>query len=1156
MTNENIAEGLYIPSIECAWLKKFNAEDGNYKVNEKYLDKLLNGKLDYSFELVENKDLIEEIEIKEIDGKKYTLDIVNVKYNNKYMNKINKKVVGQMTTKQLRDWSYQDGFNFNDNAMSNWKRSTGKSRVGENMFILSSIRDKCLDWGRMGLKFTGKVDIGSIRAYESLPLSSIIGEITINPENILVIADFESKFDWTMSKTYLVDKELKTETIKTEESNSIWDGEGILSEKIFQQNEIIQGHSVALLRNRYMKCAGFAGRIELFFKDYIDKANAYNELHNIESRLDYNTFTVKDMYNNDILVKNIELITTPSAIKLAKYNHVVLAEKLEYAKFAEGAWLQYWKDNCGTNFGVCKVDKASYLCEKDEDGNITNYRNTLSYQHVNTIPFTQEELNFLVAEDKAYVERLKEDLDFFLQEVNKNDNDNDDEIENEFKISSNIDVTGAFIELSKKKPEFEQTQVFKDYRRNYIAAYVNKLRSGKIHINNCDYVVACGNPIELFKATVGEFNKDNTTSTLNNNELYCSRFKEDGVDVVGFRNPHILVSNCGLQKQKYVQEIEDYMVTSPSIVYLNSINYPILSVYNGEDFDIDSNLLTTDKTIVTACKRIITDGKESTIATPIPFNDIQPSKKNELELNELNMSKVDTIIAENYIGSVINLSMEINSKMNDIRFKNPNADEKTQLEINNLFDRVSKLSSISQTEIDKSKRQFESLNVPKELEKMKTEMKLVDNDKVLEVRAELEIVKKELSDKKFEVNNARNIARKPLSKEIRVIQNVLRINALEKLTAPKITTLTNEMIELENKLQVIENANNVLRNPISKQIKTIKNELSEGNIKKLTQDEILKFQNKLEGLKFDLTLIIDKEDKVARKLITKPLGVARKILQEDAVEKLTEVQKLELTNRIVVLDHDMEIVNNSKQSEIDDFKTKVNVKSIELTNLDKRRIKPYFFKFVGDNDSKKQRKTANKKHRKELDRPIIEKFAKNNKIEISEVDKKNKELAELLKVNKDIQKEWIEQGYDRKMETPMNWLELELDTIKNSKKIGTVQVIQLVTKSKHKANSEKVNSVMDNIKELDNKITGYKADVELNSKDKFNKIKFAKEETVKFIKKVDLKRGDMFGVMQQGLNSVKKEKKKIKVNVKSGIESITLEILFKTFGTKLLDMFL
>jgi len=913
----NITEGIYIPNIEACWLYGGNKETGSYEVKEEFLGKLLNGKLDYSFELVKNIELLEEIEIKEFEGQSYTLDVINVKYTRKYT-----KNDEEMTTKELKDWTYIDGFKFNDRWMTNWKRSGGKAREGEDLFLISDndVAKKAIAWARMDLKFEGAVSIAGVRAYESLPLSSIIGEISINPKNILVIDDHKSEFYWDMSKTWLEDGELHTETKKTWESNSIWDGEGLLSNKIFEANELIKGHGVALLRNRFMKCAGFCCYIEKYYRNYC-KSNG----------LDYDTYTIADMYGNMIKVKDIELITTPSAIKLFKYNKEVL--KVEGYE-GDGAWLQYWKNNCGETFGVCKTDKPSHFKEG---------MNTLSYQMVNTIPFTKDELTALVAPEIKHITRLKNDLNFFMQEVNQDietdldegeneaeDEDNDNDVE----IGSNIDVTGAFVELVKKNPEFQKTQVFKDYRRNFINAYITKVRQGKIKIKS-DYCVACGNPIEMLKATIGEFDG---TSELKDNELYCSRF--DGAesdDVVGFRNPHINVGNIGQQVNHKIDDLVNYMECTPNIVFLNSIDYPILSTYQGEDFDIDSNLLTNDETIVKACKRIDRN------ATPIPFNAIEPPTKgeNNLALTGKNMSDIDMIIAQNYIGSVINLSQEINSKLNDLKY---NKLATTEI-LDDLYMRTSKLSSISQCEIDKAKKQFETLDVPQELTKMK------------------------------------------------------------------------------------------------------------------------------EGL------------------------------------KLTE---------------------------------------------DGRRIKPYFFKYIGDNASKKQRNDTNKKHRRELDLPIIEAFCADKGIDVKEVDKKNKKLVKLLKVNDNKQKAWELDGYDKKMDTPMNWVQLEMDTVKNCIGVGKIQVIELVKKSKHKADVEIVEGVVGKITELDTKVKGYKLNVDLQSKDKMEKIRYAKKELSKDIRNMKLTKANLFGVMQMCLNGVKKNKE---VGKKSGVESIALEILFKAYGTGLLDMF-
>ncbi|SHH36580.1 hypothetical protein [Clostridium grantii] len=915
-----IVEGIYIPSIECCWLYKaaMENEDNNYVVEEKYLDKILNGKIDWSFELVKNPYLQDNIDVKYIDGKAYTLDIINVKYNKKY---INKKEEIAVNTLDLRIWSYNNGFKFNNNLMKNWKRGSGKARVGDNLFMLNTIVDKSLVWARMDLDFTGEVDIASVRAYESLTLSSLIGTIKFDPKNILVIDDYESKFNWKMSKTWLEGEQLHTENVMMEESNSIWDGEGLLSKKIFEDNEIIKGKGVALLRNRYMKCAGFSCDLEAYYIDYCNSIGA-----------DYETFTVTDMFGKEIFVKDIELITTPSAIKIAKFQEEVTRK----GYVGEGAWLTYWKERCGTTFGVCKTEHQSHFVSDDGIP-----KNRLSYQMVNTIPFTKSELSQLVAPEIAYVNKLKNDLDFFLAEVNSIDNsfiDDDEEITK----GNQIDVTSAFVAMSHKNSDFQHTQVFKDYRRNFINSYVNKIRTGKILIDSADYCVACGNPVELLNATVGKFDG---ISELKGNQLYCSRFN-NGEDVVGFRNPHVNEGNIGIQVNKYIDDIHTYMNDTENIVFLNSIDYPILSTYQGEDFDIDSNLLTNNTIIVEACKNI---GKDKTL---IPKNCIKGENVRR-ELNALNMCIVDKAIAQNYIGQVINLSQEINSKFNHLRYNKLEA----QAELDELYKQSSRLSSISCCEIDKAKKQFAKLKIIKELE----------------------IIKK-----------------------------------------------------------------------------------------------------------------------------------------------------------------DMEFISAE----------------------DKRRIKPNFFRYIGDNSADKQRQITNKKHRRDLDAPIIKQYCADNNVNLEEIKKDKEaykklldksELLELLKVNDSIQKDWIEAQYT-KMDTPMDWLQEELDKIADKKgRNATVHVAKLLKENKNKVNHEKVDNVVRKINSLDFMNKAVMGNSELSRKEKHDKVTSNKYNAAKYIKDQKLTKADIVAVMKKCLNTVKHKSNRI--DKKSGIESISLEVLFITFGDSLLQLF-
>ncbi|EPY6472010.1 hypothetical protein ACWO4B_002681 [Clostridium sporogenes] len=919
-----ITEGIYIPTIEACWIYKEMIEEGNYKVQEKYLDNLLRGKIDFSLELVENKILIDNIGIEKINGKYYTLDIVNVKFNKKYKSKKDNK-----NTEELRKWTYQKRFKFNNKDMVNWKRASGKAREGENLFIIKNIKDKCLDWARMGLTFQDDVDIASIRAYESLPLSSVIGSIEINPKNILVIDDFESIFPWEMSKTYLENKELKTKTEIVEECNSIWDGQGLMDSSVFNENELIKGKGMALLRNRLTKSCVFNTNIQQFLRD------------NCPEDVKFEKWELKDIFNNPILAKDIKLITTPNSLKIKKlYN---MSEQAKTEKYKN--WLDYYMKHCNKIWGVCKSEKPSHLCLKNEEGEVIKHRNKLTYQFINTIPFAKDEIKELVEENITYIEKLKTDLDFFLQEIKiekldieENINDEDAEI----KVGKNLDVIGAFLQLLQKNKEFANTQVFKDYRRNFINAKIKELRQGKIVIDNTDYCTICSNPIEMLMATVGEFNGE--PIALKNNEVYSTMF--DTEPVVGLRNPHICSGNIANLINKKHNMLSKYMNCTDNIVIINSIKYPILTILQGCDMDSDTMLLTNNKIVVNACTRLDWDN------TPIPTNCVENTGKNNCEMTGENMAEIDKIISQNFIGIDINISQELNSSYNHKKYNNNLYGE----EAKKIYKEISKCSSISCVEIDKAKKQFEDLNVYSELEKIKS------------------------------------------------------------------------------------------------------------------------------AVDFEYT--------------------------EDG-----------------------------------------------------RRIKPYFFKYIGDTKTLKKRKKVNKQHKEKIDNLLLEQYAEKKGIDVKDINKKDKKIKELLKQNDEIQQEWEEEIY-KKLDTPMNWLQEEIDKIKNNKKVGTVQIMQLVKEGNKKGNTEVQNKIIKIIKELDDKIKSYRLDTELSYVDKLRNIKFVKKQSINKIGNTKVTQADLYHVLKETTNKIRLTKNKktckkyYKVVKKNDLESITLEILFMSYGEGLLNMFL
>lgn len=913
LTKANLTEGIYIPSIEAKWLYKENKETGNYTVEARYLDKLLSGKIDYSFELVANNFLTENINVHEYQGKLFTLDIINVRYSGIYK-ELNEegKETDRKSTKQLRDWAYTEGFVFHNNRFSNWKRSSGKARVGECLFIREDMANECIDWSRMDLAFTGEVDIASVRAYESLPLSSIIGTVEIDPQSILVIDDHDSSFDWMMSETKLVGAKLETNLGKTTERNSIWDGQGLMDESVFTEHELIDGKGFALLRNRYFKCAAFNTNIELFFRDHCEAND-----------LDYDTFSVKDIFGREMLAKDIKLITTPNSIKINKFTKQV-REKDGYDY--DNSWLDYWMDNCGSTFGVCMTEQAS----RYEDGTY----NRLSYQMVNTIPFTREELTELTEHEREHIERLKNDLDYFIEEANldsNNDVDVDDYGE-EIVVGEKMDTIEGFTELVQRNKEFMQTQVFKDYRRNFIVSQVRDLRQGKIRVEG-DYCTLLGNPIEMLHAAVGSFTGE--IIALAGNKVNCPKFGQQEA-VVGFRNPHVCAGNIANLVNEENDLIDRYINATENIVVINSIDYPLLTTLQGADFDSDTMLVTSNDIIVKAASRV------DHSVTPVPTNAIANTGKNDTELTGQNMSDIDHTISQNYIGEDINLSQQLNSWMNHKEYNNELVDG----EYDEIYEKVSRCSSISCVEIDKAKKQFLDLDVRKEMDSMKIDI-------------------------------------------------------------PRVSDTDNRMVKAE------------------------------------------------------------------------------------------------------------------------------------------------FFKYIGDNAAQDMRAKTNSKHRDQLDEMTKLAYAVDKGIKVEDIDEDDKELAKLIKKNAKVQKAWEELEY-RRLDTPMDWLQEEVDSIPNADRMSTIQVIQLVKKSKKKGNAKAVKQVASIIKQTNDSLSGIRADRDVNWLERKRKIDRAKRQATEQIQEQKLTKADMTSVMIEVLNSVKKNGK---LNKRTGLENIALDLLFRAYGSGLLAMF-
>ncbi|MDU7337928.1 MAG: hypothetical protein E7L17_07435 [Clostridium sp.] len=628
----------------------------------------LDSKYPKAIQCFKNKDKTKEIQFTDaiIDVKfDFPLKAVIKKPNYKYQPKQGRKSEKLITykisfgktifnEKQLREILYHSGFSIGDTKYVFYKRSSSKSRNGQMLFIDVTMLEHMLSWSRMGLKIEqGQQldDLPSLKAYESLTLSGLEDTITISPKEILFIDDIEHSFLTSASIASLKDGELVVDEIENfERANSIFDGQALLDESIFNAYKSTKGKGMMLLRNRYFKSCAFNTRLQDYFKDYTRRTGKTDTI---------------DLSGEIRKLSDIKMVATPSSLKLFKFVSALFKDKKEC--------LDFWVLNAGSTFGVCKSEKASFY-----DGACQ-----LSYQMINSMPLTRSDVRELLQWEIDYIDKLNNDYRVFKHHIQLGD-----------PSASREFVYNLMCVCSDTK----DTSLYRDFRRHTVDHYKEQLKTGKILIPNADYCVLFGNPYEMLLSAVGELIAD---TVHHDKEIYCSGYA-DGEKLVGFRNPHLCSGNVLVAQNKFHNNLKWFNLTN-NIVVINSYDNDIFDRLQGADLDSDTILLTNNSTLLKAgeqCQRFKT-----------PINKIKTSKVHYTNCPQSH-ADIDNAIADNFIGRIINLSQLLNSCYWNIAYCNDAEQEWYDFEskaklLQNIYNKISLLSSLSQLELDKAKKFFE-----------------------------------------------------------------------------------------------------------------------------------------------------------------------------------------------------------------------------------------------------------------------------------------------------------------------------------------------------------------------------------------------------------------------------------------------------------------
>ena len=553
----------------------------------------------------------------------------------------------------IRSDIYENGFMCEGIKYVRFKRSSGSSRVGKCLFINERLYDAMHEWEMCGIQVDEgqDIDLAALEPYIALTLSSIIDTIEIKPENILVVDDYKSVFHERAIATRLVDGRLVSKPEDVEISNSIWDGQSLMDRSLFGE---YSNKGMLLLRARFFKSCCFNANIQQWFADHgikkISQLNGYTRAKKIE---------------------DVKLITTPSSIK--------------YLKFGT---LDQWLDTLETTFGVVKYEKKTHFF----DGRMVQTH----YQLINTLQMTYEEVEQFIKPSLDYAKMIKTDPAVLRHQISYQYQSPDDTFYTKAVTSKN-DIIYRLLGMNDR---FAKTKMYRNFCNDLIKSFIKNLRCGHVLVRG-NYSTLCGNPIEMLKMAIGQFDGK---SVIETGTVHCEMF-ENGKELLGSRSPHVTIGNILVTKNVIRPEIARYMNPTNEIVYVNSIQENLLERLSGADFDSDTMMLTDNEILVTAAKRNYDN-------FPVPTKLVESAKRKRKYTNR-EKADLDIKTSVNKIGEIINLSQELNSILWDRINKGASIEDMME-----LYCDISQLDVMSNLEIDSAKRENPANNT-RELQLLK-----------------------------------------------------------------------------------------------------------------------------------------------------------------------------------------------------------------------------------------------------------------------------------------------------------------------------------------------------------------------------------------------------------------------------------------------------
>lgn len=714
-----------------------------------------------------------------------------------------KKTKRLISRKKLRQMAYKDGITINGIHYVNYQRTSSKARVGNDLFIKEDYFEEMDGWQNLDIPFRKMVrsqdkenpdpfeeaDIVSVRSYQSLIASSIIGELKIDPYSILLIDDVsgQATMDCNVIKPFPAKNgkgtELKVVREPYTQKTDLWDGQSLLDSSVFKNGKyatrdkdgkIVENsyepYGFMLLRNHFFKSAAFNTNLQEYYKE---------RFKDVENPVLY------DDFGNEFDPKKVLMVTTRNSVKIFKFSDLIceymidddkkahlkeleepLKEKREELRKAKQAvatakrritMLRNYDPEKGkeppTKEDIETAENNLNEAERRYDEISANFDDEVK-PLLKNIKFEQERLTW-----DWYRAKLKEQNFGVCKTEHKSKLGEQQQLWYQILISLNFDKDELW-ELV--KPQVEEINLM----RKYVAWFKHSIDTRATENVGDSMMLALLNVNDSISRTkwytnyrhsriqrmikkllAGKIEIKNSdfnvlfgnpfemikascgdkieTSILNDFECYCSRYN-DGEELYGMRSPHICTGNNVLLKNTYCEEWKWFNL-SDNIIIVNFWDKGafLAPKWNGCDVDSDTAFIGNNPIILEKVK----DVQDYLI----PINGLSPKPKMK-EFTDENMAIVDGQLCNDMIGKICNLARDLSSFYWHLYNTGTDGNKKKYLSM--IYDDICLLEVLSNIAIDSAKRRYDT-NIEEEMRKikdrpyLKTENAIIQGDAIV-----------------------------------------------------------------------------------------------------------------------------------------------------------------------------------------------------------------------------------------------------------------------------------------------------------------------------------------------------------------------------------------------------------------------------------------